>query len=323
MPTSIKFAPNQQIAGIPALFISAIPDDSTAKVKITPEGRLSYGLTGSCNVYFGLKNYPGKKQHLILDSSKSKQPYSLQFTPEIIFNQISDADSHAKGLKICAAFCEKRKIPVINHPNAILRTQRDQIYESLSDVENLIVPKSIRCQPKSPNDVRTEIEGAELTYPVIMRSSGSHGGIDTIRLNSPENIEEKMYQVPMDGRSFYITEFHDYRSNDGLYRKYRIAVVGGIPIVRHVITSDSWLIHSSSRKFMKRYPKYIKEEVNAIKKFTHKLKPRIEPVIDEITKILRLEECINQLSEVITWRTIGMPPTTAIRYFRYSPSLER
>jgi hypothetical protein len=41
----------------------------------------------------------------------------------------------------------------------------------------------------------------------------------------------------------YLIQYFDYRSDDGLYRKYRMVFVGGRPFAYHLAISDHWLVH--------------------------------------------------------------------------------
>jgi glutathione synthase/RimK-type ligase-like ATP-grasp enzyme len=45
------------------------------------------------------------------------------------------------------------------------------------------------------------------------------------------------------GEQFYLSRFVDYRSADGLFRKYRVALVGGKPFICHYAISERWMIH--------------------------------------------------------------------------------
>jgi hypothetical protein len=48
---------------------------------------------------------------------------------------------------------------------------------------------------------------------------------------------------PPPALAYYLTAFHDFRSPDGLYRKYRVIFVDGEPLPYHLAIADKWLIH--------------------------------------------------------------------------------
>jgi glutathione synthase/RimK-type ligase-like ATP-grasp enzyme len=79
-----------------------------------------------------------------------------------------------------------------------------------------------------------------------MRPAGAHGGLGLARVDSADDLEV-LDAFALDGRPYYATEFRDFRSADGLYRKHRVIVIGGKAHARHVIVSNTWNIHSESR----------------------------------------------------------------------------
>jgi len=44
-------------------------------------------------------------------------------------------------------------------------------------------------------------------------------------------------------KSFFLSAFVDYRSTDGLYRKYRVAFIDRQPHLCHMATSQDWMVH--------------------------------------------------------------------------------
>lgn len=271
------------------LFVYGIPDDQSGKVKIDHQGNSSIVLSGSCNISPFLQELPGNLRLFGIDSANYAQHFQLNYWPNVIFNEISDPDSHSVALRRCDAFCRQQQKPVINHPARILATRRDLIAKQLQGIKGLVLPKTIRLCPKSPSDVANAIRAERLSYPVIFRQAGDHGGVSTTLITTESEITASMHQYALDGRAFYATEFVDYRSGDGLYRKYRIVVVGGKPYLRHMIVSDSWLIHSSSRQFMQAQPLLRHEEAQQINTFEESLAPKIASCIAAISSELQLD----------------------------------
>ena len=81
----------------------------------------------------------------------------------------------------------------------------------------------------------------------------------------------------------------DYASSDENYRKLRLVVVDGKAHLRHLIVSDHWLIHSSSRKFMTENTNFDEEENQFIVDYEKNVLPKIENTISKITARLALE----------------------------------
>ena len=153
----------------------------------------------------------------------------------------------------------------------------------------MVVPKTTRFNPTNPEDVKREIDEQNFTYPVIFRKAGDHGGVSTSLINSEADIETTLYQYALDGSAFYLTQFVDYVGSDENYRKVRLVVVDGKAYLRHLIISDSWLIHSSSRKFMTDNIKFDDEEKDYFVSYEEKIWPKIKHTISQITARLALE----------------------------------
>ena len=271
------------------LFISGFNDNNTAKVSPGPKGDVNFRYDGCCGV-FGYMNFDNiEVESITLFGDTFKQQHiRTDSEPSLIFNEISDPDSHHGALKRCEVLCNQIQLPVINHPSKILKTTRDNIPVLLKDIPGLEVPETISLTPRTPEDIFTEIDRAGLVFPVIVRLAGSHGGISSILITGRDDID-KLHVYPFDGSKFYLTEFVDYVSDDGYYRKYRIVVIDGVPLYRHHLIDRKWMIHASSSKFMEENS-FLKDESIALRKaFDNQTAPMIRPAIDEITRRLQLE----------------------------------
>ncbi|HSR74089.1 MAG TPA: hypothetical protein VLL31_04530, partial [Sulfurovum sp.] len=118
------------------------------------------------------------------------------------------------------------------------------------------------------------------------RQAGDHGGISTVRI---DDETEQFYAFALDGRDYYLTQFVDYANKDGIYTKYRLVVVDGEVYIRHVIFSDHWMIHSKSREYMEKHKEYQLQELNILKSFNAKIKPKIQGTISEVYQRLDLD----------------------------------
>jgi hypothetical protein len=78
-------------------------------------------------------------------------------------------------------------------------------------------------------------------WPLLARPFGSHAGQLLERLDGPEELA--VYAECLSAEHFYLTRFVDYRNEDGLYRKLRVALIGGEPFLCHMAVSDRWMIH--------------------------------------------------------------------------------
>jgi hypothetical protein len=158
-----------------------------------------------------------------------------------LINQISDADRNRTMLEHLSGLLSGFEGRIVNRPSDVLKTSRDQVAKQLAGTPGLRVPKVVRLH--NLDDAQDRIERAGLSFPIILRRAGTHGGQI---LGLFANMDDLRRAIPADG-DLFATEFADYRSADGLYRKYRVCVYGRSIILRHAIISDEWNIHGRNR----------------------------------------------------------------------------
>ncbi len=136
--------------------------------------------------------------------------------------------------------------PVINAPELIARLTRDGAYNLLRDIPGLLVPANMRMNRATVEDVangQLPIEALlpKGRWPIIVRPVDSHGGQGLEKLNVAEELQA--YLGRHAAAEYYIAPFIDYRSADGLYRKCRIALIGGQAYGCHLAISQHWMVH--------------------------------------------------------------------------------
>jgi hypothetical protein len=159
-----------------------------------------------------------------------------------LINQISDADRNRRILEHLSRLLGGFDGRIVNHPSDVLKTSRDEVARRLAGTPGLRVPKVARL--RNPDEVQDRVDRAGLSFPIILRHAGTHGGQI---LGLFDNIDDLRGAIPGDD-DLFATEFADFRSADGLYRKYRICVIGRSIILRHMIVSDGWNIHGRERR---------------------------------------------------------------------------
>lgn len=136
--------------------------------------------------------------------------------------------------------------PVLNAPDRIARLTRDGTWELLKATPGVVIPINVRAS----RDVLRKIAcgGAQLgdvfpipDFPILVRPLDSHAGHGLSKLNDHSSIAGYLEMRPEE--QFYIAPFVDYRSADGLFRKYRVVLIGGRPYASHMAISKDWMIH--------------------------------------------------------------------------------
>lgn len=273
---------------MPILFIDGVNDRSEIGVNLDENGRPVYLIDGNASIQHRLPLRNGVAQSLLLFGTGPKQPtVVLAQKPSLLFNQISDADTHRGALSRCIQLCEQVDSPVLNHPRNVLQTTRDGIAQLLQGIDGLIVPRTLRFKPRSPDEVFSCAASEGLAFPFIIRMPGTHGGKTMIKVDGREAYR-LLHALPFDGRDFYLCEFIDCRDRVGLYHKQRLVVIDGDPLVRHSLFNSNWNIHGASRKFMMAQESW-DEEQTRVRRVADEFLPKIRPAIDEITRRLQME----------------------------------
>ena len=151
---------------------------------------------------------------------------------DIVFNAIADIDGGAPFLAEAEAFYRRCGRPVLNPLARVAATRRDALPPLLAGISGLAVPATRRV-------ARGDL-GA-IAPPFLIRPPRSHGGHDLARIEGPRDLAAYLERTP--AAEFYATDFVDYRSGDGHWRKYRLVFVDGEPFPCHLAVGDDWLVH--------------------------------------------------------------------------------
>ena len=145
---------------------------------------------------------------------------------DVVFNAIGDADMAPELPAAVERFLDGRR--VLNPPGRVASTRRCDLPGLLAGIPGIVVPAVMRHESRDP---------ADLSGPVLVRPIGSHGGEGLRRYDDAEAL------AGLQGGARYVTQFVDYVSPDGWYRKYRVIFVGGRPYPYHLAISRHWLVH--------------------------------------------------------------------------------
>lgn len=249
------------------LTIAAIPDDHTIIVDFIDHKGVEFNATG--NFFFpALSGF--EREEIVLGGVKGER--ELKFTmPDIVFNRICDPDSNKKGLKLASKIIDDNKIPALNHPEKVLATKRDVLYQRFANVEGVVVPRTVRVSPKYCREVQALLEQGVVSMPCIFRPAGGHNSRGVVLLGKPGDASE-LERFAFDGRDYYISELYDCRDEDGLFRKFRVVYIGGKIFPRHLFVSNEWCVdgkskladersHSEEQYFMENFESYLGAKV--------------------------------------------------------------
>ena len=136
--------------------------------------------------------------------------------------------------------------PVVNRPDQIARLTRVGTWKLLKSAPGIVIPMQAKIdRPLFERVARGETLIADIlegnSYPIIARPVDSHAGEGLSKLECETDVAA--YLNDRLENEFCIAPFVDYRGKDGLFRKYRVALIDGHPYAVHMAVSQHWMIH--------------------------------------------------------------------------------
>jgi glutathione synthase/RimK-type ligase-like ATP-grasp enzyme len=159
---------------------------------------------------------------------------------------MSESDQNLQLLSVLSAALAKWPKPVINAPQNIPQAERRAASLLLQNVPGLLIPQTFKISrgellelAKSGNIPQNQFP--ECVFPIILRPVGSHAGRGLERINAAWEIAA--YLAGQTAEVFFLANFINYSNADGLFRKYRVALVNGKAFACHMAISSHWMIH--------------------------------------------------------------------------------
>lgn len=199
---------------------------------------------------------------------------------DLIINCIADMEVCANALTLLTQF-ERFNHEIINPPAAVLNTSRVDIYQQLS---------SLSLQIADTNIFHGNAQFANYNsgFPALARPLGSSTGIGLVKLEDRESLDHYLKQSR--GEILNICPFIDFKSKDGLYRKYRVFVIDGEIYPEHCVAHNHWNVHSSSRMTLMQNNQRLRQEEQAfVDDLSTVLSPAHQAIIKNIHKKLSLD----------------------------------
>ncbi|HCI53763.1 MAG TPA: RimK family alpha-L-glutamate ligase [Gallionella sp.] len=184
--------------------------------------------------------------------------------------------------------------PVLNPAKQILNCSRNGVYQQLKDLPGLIIPPTRRATRQALLELSNA--GASGDYPCTVRPLDSQAGNGLAKIDSPAALAA--YLATSDAQEFYTSKFIDYRNQDGLYRKVRIALIDGAPYVSHLAISDYWIVHYGSAQ-MDEHPERREEEAQFMRDFDAGFARRHQNALRSVSERLKLDYVVIDCAETM------------------------
>ena len=266
-----------------ASLLYVVGTDQPEKLKV--EGN-TFSLGGTTDLYKLL----GKKQRyhrLRITHNYVRHPLRVDLAGYThILNLITEPEDNGRVLDNLRKLVRGHPAKVVNRPEAVMRSTRDQVARQLAGIAGLHVPRAIRLRGSKPAHAARQIEKAGLAFPVILRKVGTHTGRIVGLFDSADGVARAL-----EGDGDYVaTEFVDFVSPDGLYRKYRAFFIGPHIIFRHMLVSESWNVHAKDRaRVMAERPSLLKEEEALFERPNGAFPPDVHETLEAVRKRMGLD----------------------------------
>jgi hypothetical protein len=203
-----------------------------------------------------------------------------------VLNLVTDPDQHPETLERLRKLLRGYRGRLVNRPEVLLRTSRDQVARRLEGIEGLQVPRLLRLHNPKPGAASAAAARAGLAFPLIVRHAGTHTGKIVGVVNSAVELDA----AAVGPGEFFVIAFVDFRNDDGLYRKYRLWSLGGKTIFRHMIISDNWNVHVNERtRFMLDRPELIEEEFRLLERPEGALPQSVQDTFNAVKQRMGLD----------------------------------
>ncbi len=218
---------------------------------------------------------------------------------DIVVNTIADPDREDGSLRTAAKFLEAiPDVPVINRPEQVIPTTRDENAARLNAIDGVVFPKTVRLSTsdRMPPDVLDELDRLGFSFPILVRETGSHTGRTFAMVNKPAELYDYLSNV--DGDLLYVIQYIDgrMRGKSNLarlfkyFRKMRVFFVDGqlYPVVCHIDTV--WNVHGDNRKdLMLQHKWMVAEEVSFVTDCKGYIGSDAHGILHEISGVVGLD----------------------------------
>ena len=165
---------------------------------------------------------------------------------DVVFIAVSESNATRALLDQLADGIGAWNTAIVNLPDRIVRTSRAQACDVLRGAPGISMPATARATRGELQRLASArlylrdllFDGA---FPLIIRPVDSHAGHDLEKVDTPRDLSR--YLDATAGDEFFISRFIDYRGADGLFRKYRVVLIDGLPYAGHMGVSAHWMIH--------------------------------------------------------------------------------
>lgn len=204
-------------------------------------GKQAYAMM---NTIAGLPPDGLELRHIYVDHLSAAQLLRYCNDCDVVFNNVCNGEMlvlHKDLGKLRAAVAES-EVPVINHPDLVINSTRENNYNHFKGDGRFIFPKtrSYLVEEAKLERIKQLIRG-EFKLPYILRTPTTHMGTSMVLIEKDEDLDAGLRRFL--GRYTYVIEYHECRFRTEIFRKIRACFIGG---EFHPIRMDfkrDWNVH--------------------------------------------------------------------------------
>ncbi len=174
----------------------------------------------------------------------------------LLYNNWVNADANAAAGGDAAAralITAPDAPPVVNAPDAVAETTRRANAERYADAARFVFPTTLAVPHARQNGAVAQLTTSEradwilerLRPPLLLRAPAAQKGQGATLVDREATLASALARYA--GRPVYAIAYHDCQGADGLFRRYRFAVVGGQAIPANMHIARGWNVHASER----------------------------------------------------------------------------
>jgi glutathione synthase/RimK-type ligase-like ATP-grasp enzyme len=207
---------------------------------------------------------------------------------QLIFNAIGDADLCRPALEAAIRLIAQTRAPVINDPDAVMRTGRIDNASRLGAIAGVVTARTAAFPRDilAATDGAGSLAGAGFAFPLLLRSPGYHTGRNFILAETAADLPAAAASLP--GDELLAIEYLDARGTDGNARKYRVMMIDGAIYPLHLAISRNWKVHYFTAD-MAEEPGHRSEEARFLKCMPSVLGAKAMAALERIRDTLGLD----------------------------------
>ncbi len=246
----------------------------------------------------------------------------------LMINAIGDADLCKQALEAAGKLAALTQAPVLNQPEAVLKTGRIANAGRLRRLPGVIAPAMVSL-PRgvlTAPDALAALADRGFACPFLLRTPGFHNGQNFFRVENASDLTAALEDLP--GRELTIMQFLDGRRPDGKIRKYRVMMIDGEIYPLHAAIAHHWKVHYVTAE-MAGHPEHIAEDKAFLNNMPEVLGRRAMAALEGIRDGLGLDYAgvdfsLNEAGEILLFEAnaamVVIPPEPDDRWaYRRAP----